>query len=41
MATLEGQAREWYEALKHASLFPLKDFHKVFYDNYKEDFPYL
>lgn len=41
MATLEGQAREWYEALKPASLFSLKNFHKVFYEHYKEDFPSL
>ena len=41
MANLEGKAREWYEALKPASLFSLKDFHKVFYEHYKEDFPSL
>ena len=41
MATLEGKSREWYEALKPASLFSLKYFHKVFYEHYKEDFPYL
>lgn len=41
LATLEVKAREWYEALKLASLFSLKDFHKVFYVHYKEDFPSL
>ena len=39
METLEGKAREWYEAIKPASLFSLKDFHKVFYEHYKEYFP--
>ena len=30
---------EWYESLKPASLFSLKDFHKVFYEHCKEDIP--
>ena len=41
MGTLEGKARERYEALKPASLFSLKYFHKVFFEHYKEDVPYL
>ena len=41
MVTLKGKAREWYEALKPASLFSLKDFHKVFYKHYKVYFPSL
>ena len=41
MTTLEGKAREWYEALNPSSLFSLKYFHKVFYEHYKEDFPSL
>ena len=41
IATLEGQVREWYEALKPTSLFSLKYFHKVFYEHYKENFPSL
>ena len=35
MDTLEGKAREWYEGLNPGSLFTLKYFHKVFYENYK------
>ena len=35
METLEGKVREWYEVLNPGSLFSLKDFHKVFYENYK------
>ena len=37
MVTLEGKAREWYEGLDPGSLFSLKDFHKVFYEHYKEN----
>ena len=37
MVTLEGKAREWYEGLDPGTLFSLKDFHKVFYENYKEN----
>ena len=41
MATLEGKAREWYEGLNPGSLFYLKDFHRVLYENYKEHSPSL
>ena len=41
MVTLEGKAREWYEGLNPRSLFSLKDFHKVFYEHYKENYPSL
>ena len=41
MATLEGKAREWYEGLDPGTLFSLKDFHKVFYEHYKDYCPSL
>ena len=41
MVKLEGKAREWYEGLNPSSLFSLKYFHKVFYENYKEYSPSL
>lgn len=41
METLEGQAREWYERLNPGSLFSIKDFHWVIYENYKEYSPSL
>lgn len=41
MLTLEGKSREWYEGLNLGSLFYLKEFHKVFYEHYKENYPYL
>ena len=41
MATLEGNARNWYEWLEPTSLFSLKDTHQVFYENYKENSPSL
>ena len=41
METLEGKAREWYEGLNLGSLFSLKYFHKVFYEQYKEYYPSL
>ena len=41
MATLEGKARNWYEGLNPGSLFSLKNFHKVFYEHYKEYSPSL
>ena len=31
MASLEGNARFWYESLPDESLYSLKDFHEVFY----------
>ena len=39
--TLEVNARKWYEGLDPGSLFSLKDFHKVFYEHYKENCSYL
>ena len=35
MATLEGDARSWYEGLPSKSLFTLTDFHTVFHEHYK------
>jgi hypothetical protein len=41
MATLEGEARSWYEGLPSASLFSLEDFYSVFCVNYKKSYPSL
>ena len=41
MLTLEGKARDLYEWLRTGSLFSLRDLHIVFYDHYKEKYPYL
>ena len=36
MATLEDEARSWYESLPPASIYCLKDFHAIFFERYKE-----
>jgi hypothetical protein len=41
MATLEDNARSWYEGFPFASLCSLKYFHAVFCDNYKQHYPSL
>jgi hypothetical protein len=41
MATLEEEARSWYEGLPSASLFSLEYFYSVFCVNYKESYPSL
>ena len=41
MATLEGKARSWYEKLLPGSLYSLKYFHSVFFEKYKDSYPYL
>jgi len=41
METLDGKAMEWYEGFNQGSLLSLKDFHKVFYEHYKEHSPSL
>lgn len=41
MASLEGEARKWYEGLKPGGLFSLKYFHIAFYEHYKGYFPFL
>lgn len=41
MASLEGKARCWYEKLSPSSLYSLKDFHSIFFEKYKDSYPYL
>ena len=41
MVSLEGNARSWYEGLPSESLYSLKDFHTVFYEHFKEQYPSL
>jgi hypothetical protein len=41
MASLEGKARTWYEKLPSASICSLKDFHTIFFANYRESYPLL
>ena len=41
MATLEEEARSWYEGFPSASLFSLEYFYSIFCVNYKESYPYL
>ena len=41
MATLEGEARSWYESLPPACIYCLKDFHTMFFERYKESYPSL
>ena len=41
MATLEDEARSWYESLPSASIYCLRDFHTVFFEKYKESYPSL
>ena len=41
MATLEGDARSWYEGLPLESLFSLTNFHTVFHENCKNQYPSL
>ena len=41
MATLEDEARSWYESLPLASIYCLKDFHTMFFERYRETCPSL
>ena len=41
MASLEDDARLWYEGLPAASIYSLKDFHMIFCKNYKQHHPAL
>ena len=41
MATLEGDARSWYESLLPTCIHCLKDFHTMFFERYKEFYPSL
>ena len=41
MATLEGEARYWYESFPPTCIYCLKDFHTMFFERYKESYPSL
>ena len=41
MATLEGEARSWYESFPPSCIYCLKDFHTMFFERYKESYPSL
>ena len=41
MVYLQGKARSWYEMLLPSSLYSLKYFHLVFFEKYKDAYPYL
>jgi len=41
MASLEDDARFWYEQLPAASISSLRDFHTVFFQHFKESYPLL
>ena len=41
MATLEDEARFWYESFPPASIYCLKDLHAMFFEKYKESYPSL
>lgn len=41
MLTLEGNVRYWYEIFPAASICSLNNFHTIFFEKYKDDYPYL
>jgi len=41
MFSLEGYARSWYEGLLAGSLSSLKDFHTIFHEHFKRNYPSL
>ena len=41
MVSLEGNARSWYEGLPSGSLYSLRDFHIVFHEHFKDQYPSL
>ena len=41
MVSLEGDARSWYEGFPSGSLYSLKDFHVVFHEHFKYQYPSL
>ena len=41
MVNLEGNARSWYEGLLAESLYSLRDFHTVFHEHFKYQYPSL
>ena len=41
MASLEGKEWSWYERLPSKSLYSLADFHSIFYEHFKYQYPSL
>jgi len=41
MATLENEARSWYESFPPTCIYCLKDFHALFIERYKDSYPSL
>ena len=41
MVSLEGNARSWYEVFPTESLYSLRDFHTVFHEHFKDQYPSL
>ena len=41
MVILEGNARSWYEGFLAESLYPFRDFHTVFHEHFKDQYPSL
>ena len=41
MVSLEGNARSWYEGFLAESLYSLRDFHTVFHEHFKDQYPSL
>ena len=41
MTSLEGNARSWYEGLPTGSLYSLREFHTIFHEHFKDQYPSL
>ena len=41
MFSLEGNARSWYEGFPTESLYSLRDFHTIFHEHFKDQYPSL
>ena len=41
MVNLEGDGRSWYEGLPSKNLCSLSDFHTVFHEHFKDQYPSL
>ena len=41
MVSLEGDARSWYEGLPSEILYSLTNFHTVFHEHFKDQYPSL
>ena len=41
MTSLEGNARSWYEWFPAGSLYSLEDFHTLFHEHFKDQYPSL